>query len=73
MKTTSTKQVIKAIGSKFLQLVDGNGYWYFIYDDVAKGRYDTQSVMTMRLRDADLEFWVAEGKELVAKMESQNA
>jgi hypothetical protein len=72
MKTTSTKQVIKAIGNEHLSLYRGNGYWYFIYDDIkATGRYDSLSVLTMRLGDLSLERWVEEGRELVAKMESK--
>jgi len=72
MKRITVKQVLKAIGSDKLELVKGNGYWYFIYDDVAKSRYDTHSVYTMLLGD-DLAFWVEEGKEFVAKMEKTNA
>lgn len=70
MKTKSTKQVIKAIGCDKLELVAGKGYWYFIYDDVAKALYDTRSIPVYTLREASLEFWVAEGKEFVAKMEA---
>lgn len=62
--------MIKAVGSDHLALVQGNGYWYFIYDDVAKGRYDTYSVMTMRLGDFTVEQWAAEGRDFVAKMEA---
>lgn len=73
MKTTSTKQVIKAVGSDKLQLVRGAGYWYFIYDDVANGIYETTSVMTMRLGDFTVEEWAADGREFVAKVERQHA
>jgi hypothetical protein len=69
MKPKSTKQVIKAIGSDKLELVRGRGYWYFIYDDVAKGLYDTKSVYVMHLRDMDFDQWVSDGREFVAKME----
>lgn len=72
MKATRTSQVLKAIGNDHLQLVQGNGYWYFIYDDVAKGLYDTKSVYTMRLGDDTVEGWAAEGREFVAKMEKQD-
>lgn len=72
MSKITTKQVIKAVGSEHLELVAGNGYWYFIYDDVAKGRYDTMSIMTMRLGDLTVEQWAADGREFVAKMEAQN-
>jgi hypothetical protein len=68
---TSTKQVIKAIGSDKLELVAGKGYWYFIYDDTKAGRYDTRSVYVMRLGHLSVEEWVKEGREFVAKMEQQ--
>jgi hypothetical protein len=70
MKTTSTKQVLKAVGNEHLDLVRGNGYWYFVYDDLANGIYDTRSVYTMRLSDWTVEMWAEEGREFCAKMES---
>lgn len=72
-KATRVKAIIKAVGSDKLQLVDGKGYWYFIYDDVAKGAYDTTSVMVMRLGDLTVEQWAADGREFVAKMEKRYA
>lgn len=71
-KATRVKQVLDAVGNKHLNLVAGNGYWYFIYDDVAKGMFDTKSVYTMRLGDLPVEEWAADGRELVAKMERKN-
>lgn len=72
MKATSTKQVIKAVGNEHLNLVRGKDYWYFIYDDVAKGRYDTMSIYTMRLGDFTVEQWAQDGREFCAKMERKN-
>lgn len=70
MKTKSTKQVIKAIGSDKLALYSGKDYWYFVYDDIAKtGRYDSLTVLIPRLGDWSLERWVEEGKDFVAKTE----
>lgn len=71
-KVKSVKHVLKAIGSDKLQLVGGKGYWYFIYDDRAKGRYDTASVYVCRLGHMTLEEWVAEGKEFVTRMEKRD-
>lgn len=71
-KRLTIKAILKAIGNDKLDLAHGKDYWYFIYDDVAKALYDTHSVYEMRL-GTDLAFWVAEGKELVAKMERVNA
>lgn len=72
-KTTSTKQVIKAIGNDKLQLLRGNGYWYFVYDDPAKGLFDTMSVYTMHLGNYTVEQWAAEGRELVARVQNEYA
>lgn len=68
-KATRTSQVIKAVGNDHLELVQGKDYWYFVYDDVAKGRYDTKSVNTMRLGDFTVEEWAAEGREFCEKVE----
>lgn len=66
----SSAKIIKKIGCDKLELVRGKGYWYFIYDDLKNGKYDTHSVYTMYLgQDKDLDFWIAEGKELVERME----
>jgi hypothetical protein len=64
----TTKQVLKAIGSKHLSLNKnaGNGYWYFIYD--CEGKYETHSVYVMYLNDLPLDQWVEEGQSLVEKM-----
>lgn len=66
----TTRKIIKKIGCKNLELVRGEGYWYFVYDDTETGKYKTLSVMTMYLGD-DIEYWVSQGKEFVLKMESE--
>lgn len=73
MKATSTKQVLKAVGNEHLDLVRGNGYWYFVYDDTVKGLYDTTSIYTMRLSDFTVEQWAQDGREFCAKMEGKHA
>jgi len=70
-KATRVKQVLDAVGNSHLDLVRGDGYWYFVYDDVAKGRYETLSVYTMRLGDFSVEQWAADGREFCTKMESK--
>lgn len=67
---TRAKQVTDIIGNPHLELVQGEGYWYFVYDDNA-GNYETQSVAVLRLSHLALDQWVAEGKELIATMESK--
>lgn len=71
MPRITAKAIIKAIGCDKLSLVNGDGYWYFIYDTSGHEgvfKYETYSVMEMRL-GSDIDFWVAEGKEFVEKME----
>lgn len=71
LPATRVCQVLNAVGNKYLSLVPGVGYWYFVYDDIAKGRYDTKSVYTMRLSDFSVNEWADEGREFVTKMESK--
>lgn len=66
----SAKEVCKLIGCPFLNLYRGEGYWYFVFDDVAGARYDSESVYCMRLNDMDLARWVAIGKAFAATMEA---
>lgn len=70
-KATSSKQIIKLIGSDKLELIKGDGYWYFIYDDfILNNRFDTHSVYVMYLNSMPVEDWVYVGKEFVRGMES---
>ena len=62
---TNTAQILKKIGSAPLNLFRGRGYWYFVYDDVETGIYETSSVYTMYLKDMSVEQWVEEGLQLV--------
>lgn len=58
----SSKGILKAIGCPYLRLYRGEGYWYFVYDDLIGGKYDTHSVMTMRLADLSFKMWVDTGQ-----------
>lgn len=63
----SAAAVLRAVGCPHLALYKGEGYWYFIYDDVAGvNSYDSYSVMTMRLNDMSLERWAAIGRAFAA-------
>lgn len=67
----STSKILRKIGCKQLDLIRGEGYWYFSYTDQVDGKlvYDTHSVMEMYLGpDKYMSFWVAEGKEFAEKM-----
>lgn len=63
----NTRQILKKINCPYLELVKGDGYWYFVYDEPAREVYETRSVYTMYLNDMTLEQWVEEGKALVAE------
>jgi len=60
--------VTKHIGDPRLSLVAGDGYWYFVFDDVAAKLYETHSVFVMRLHDLPLERWIEEGKDFLNEM-----
>lgn len=73
MNAKSSKQIIKQIGCPHLNLYRGEGYWYFIYDNLSNGGvYDSHSVYVMRLNDMGLDRWVDEGKAFVKKVEGQS-
>lgn len=65
----SAREVIKAIGNESLNLYRGEGYWYFVFDNVERALYDSESVYTMRLNDMALDRWVEIGKAFAAKVE----
>ena len=69
---TNTKQIIKLIGLDNLKLVNGVGYWYFIYDDVKNNIFETSVVQTMCLKDMPIDQWVKLGKEFVNHVETEN-
>lgn len=61
----SAKQVTKAIGCDKLELVRGVGYWYFVFDDVPNGIYETESVMVMYLNSMTIDQWAEIGRAFV--------
>lgn len=61
----TTRKILKAIGCPILNLYKGEGYWYFVYDDLDRNVFETQSVYAVRLSDMSLETWVQEGREFV--------
>ena len=69
MKTSSAK-IIKAVGNKYVSLHNGGGYWYFVYDNVEAGLFETESVYTMYLNSMDVAKWVEIGKAFAAKVEA---
>lgn len=66
-----TKSVVKAIDipeTATLELVKGEGYWYFVFDDIPNNVYETESVYVTKLNHLDLERWIEIGKAFVAKI-----
>lgn len=61
----TTRQILKAIGCPILNLYQGKGYWYFVYDDLDANVFETHSVYAVRLNQLPLETWVQEGQDFV--------
>lgn len=63
------RQILAKIGEPKLDIIrvtGGGGYWYWEYDDIDNGIYETRSVMTPRLIDMPVGKWVSEGQAFVA-------
>jgi outer membrane protein assembly factor BamE (lipoprotein component of BamABCDE complex) len=60
----NSPKILKKIGCPMLDLVNGKGYWYFVYDDVENNIWETESVYTMYLNSLSVEQWVNIGKDL---------
>lgn len=74
MATFQARTILKQIGDAGLvELVNGNGYWYFVFDLPEQNAYETHSVYTTRLTDLSLDAWVAEGKAFAAKCRADMA
>lgn len=67
-KAKSAAHVCKEIGNPKLTLNRGYGYWYFVYDDVAKNVFEDRSVAVCYLRQMSLEQWIEEGKSFLADL-----
>jgi GH43 family beta-xylosidase len=62
----------KSIACPHLELVGGDGYFYFAFDDEGTGRFETHSVYVNRLNDLPFEAWVEEGRAFAARMEEES-
>jgi hypothetical protein len=72
-RATTVGPILKHIGCAHLSLVKGEGYWYFIYDGVERGIFETESVYTMRLNDMTNRAWIEDGMRFVQKVEEAYA
>ncbi len=65
----SVNKKIKELGLP-VELVKGDGYFYFIYDDVPNKIYDSKSIMVYSLTDFSRDRWVEEAKEFAAEIKA---
>lgn len=56
----TVKRVLKELACKKLDLAKGEGYWYFIYDDIPNNIFETHSVYTVQLNALSIEQWKSE-------------
>lgn len=69
-----SKTVVKNISiptTATLELVKGEGYWYFVYDDVTNNKYETHSEYVMYLNSLDLDRWVEIGTTFVERVKGE--
>lgn len=59
------KQILKKVNNPKMDLEIGQGYVYFIYDDLEKNIYDTHSVLVPRLNDLSLDSWIYEAEKFI--------
>lgn len=53
-----------------IELVKGEGYWYFTASNVAMNVYESQTEYVMYLSDMDDAEWIARGKSFLAQVEA---
>ena len=56
-----------------IELVKGEGYWYFTASDVARNIYESQTEYVMYLSDMMSSEWVNRGSTFVANVEAEYA
>lgn len=52
-----------------LELVKGEGYFYFVYD--APDKYETESVYVYRLNELTREQWIEQGRDFGERMQQK--
>lgn len=67
-KRVTVKRILDELKCPHLNLYKGDGYYYFCYDDQAKGIYETESVTVCALNHLLLSRWIAEGKDFLTAM-----
>jgi hypothetical protein len=59
---------LRAITSQYIELVKGQGYYYFVYDDGR--RYSTASVYVNSLNQLSLDTWLYEARCFYATIQA---
>lgn len=62
---------LRAITSQYIELVKGQGYYYFVYDDGR--RYSTASVYVNTLNQLSLDTWLFEARCFYATIQAIKA
>ena len=63
--------ILKNIGEPNLQLYQGLGYFYFVYDD-REEIYDEYCVYVEKLSHLDIKEWVEEGNTFMKKVKEEH-
>lgn len=66
----SVTKALAAKGHPRVELIRGEGYLFFVFDDPARNIYDTRSVMVPRLGDLTLDQWVEDGVAFARDIEA---
>lgn len=67
MARLTIKAIEKAIGDERIELIKGDGYYWFAFDN-EREIYETHSVYVNRLNDLTLETWLYEAEVLMKKV-----
>jgi len=70
MKRATQANVTKALKAKGfpIELVQGDGYCYFVYDDETNNVFETRSEMVIKVSDLDFNQWIEIGEQFVKEM-----
>ena len=64
--------IVNAINHPNVGLYKSQDCWYFVYDNVDAGIYETRTVYVWRLNELTLDQWIEEGNDFVEEVEGMN-
>lgn len=64
--------IVNAINHPNVSLYKSQDCWYFVYDNVDAGIYETRTVYVWRLNEFSLDQWIEEGNDFVEEVEGMN-